>query len=401
LQTPVSQKSATRLESIDLMRGLVMVVMALDHVRDFFSNVQHDPTDLAKTSAILFLTRWITHYCAPTFMFLAGTSAFLYGSRGRTTGELSRFLLTRGLWLVFLELTWVRFGWTFNWNFGVTNVGATIWAIGWSMVTLSALVYLPMTVIAVFGLGLIFFHNAFDAVKPEAFGSLGWVWQVLHAGGTFPVMKEIPVIGGSTYVASYPLIPWLGVMAIGYVFGQLYTWPAERRQQWLIGLGTAMIALFLTLRLPNLYGDLAHWSPQPVPFFSLFSVLNCTKYPPSLLYLLMTLGPVMFLLCLFERVHTGPIRPLLVFGRVPMFYYLLHLPLIHGLALLIEWVLGRQGAVKLLAGSSPFNGLPDDYGFSLAAVYVVWITLILSLYWPCRWFMELKSRRRDWWLSYL
>ncbi len=377
------------------MRGLVMVVMALDHVRDFFSSYNFEPTDLEKTNVLLFLTRWITHYCAPTFMFLAGTSAFLYGNRGRTKGELSRFLWTRGLWLVVLELTWVRFGWTFNLNFLSANGGATIWAIGWSMVALAGLVYLPMTAIAAVGLGMVFLHNTLDGVSPDAFGSLGWFWRILHAGGPFPTWN------GGSFSASYPLIPWIGVMASGYVFGQLYTWPAGRRQKWLLSLGAAMIALFLILRLPNLYGDASRWSPQPNPVFSVFSVLNCTKYPPSLLYLLMTLGPVMCLLCLFERVRTEPIRPLLVFGRVPMFYYLLHLPLIHGLALLVESLLGKHDAVKLLAGSSPFTSLPADYGFSLGVVYFVWVAIICALYLPCRWFMNLKARRRDWWLSYL
>lgn len=372
-----------------------MFIMALDHVRDFFTNAPFDPTDLSQTNAAYFLTRWITHYCAPTFTFLAGTSAFLFGQRGRTKDELSHFLWTRGLWLVFLELTVVRFGWTFNWNFLAANGGATIWAIGWSMVVLSRLIYLPTRDIAVFGLGMIFLHNALDGIGADQAGAFGWLWRILHAGGVF----QLP--WGGAFSASYPLIPWMGVMATGYVFGTLYTWTADRRQKWLLGIGFTAIALFCVLRGFNIYGDMRPWSPQKSVLFNLFSVLNCTKYPPSLAYLLMTLGPVMLLLWLFERVHTGVIRPLLVFGRVPTFYYVIHLIVIHAAALVVAMGLGRTDSVKFLSGNSPFGGAPADFGFNLGMVYLVWILLVLALYFPCRWFMGVKSRRKDWWLSYL
>ena len=376
-----------------------MVIMALDHTRDFFSkDLAFDPTDLGRTFPALFLTRWITHYCAPVFIFLAGTGAFLSTGRGKSRGELSRFLLTRGLWLVLLELTWVRcLGWQFNFDLHFT-FGAVIWAIGWSMVALAVLVFLPLRWVTAFGILMIASHNLFDSVKPESWGSLGWLWKILHSGGMILPAK------GYRFSAGYPLVPWIGVMAAGYGFGSLLLREPVERRRWLFGLGATLTLLFILLRAINIYGDPRPWSGQKNSLFTLFSFMNCHKYPPSLLYLLMTLGPALLVLAALDRGMIGWLKPLLVFGRVPLFYYLLHLPLIHGLAVLASyWAYGRADWWFANPPEGPDAPIlrPADYGYGLPVVYLVWIGVVLVLYPVCRWFAGVKRRRRDPWLSYL
>ncbi len=394
---PAQSFSRPRLDSVDALRGLVMVLMALDHTRHYFSrDFAFEPTELDKTYAALFLTRWMTHFCAPVFIFLAGTGAFLSTTRGKTKSELSRFLLTRGLWLVLLELTWVRcLGWQFNFDYHF-SMGIVIWAIGWSMVALAGLVFLPLRWIATLGLVMIGSHNLFDDLQPESFGKLGWLWKILHSGGVL-----VPADGYS-FVAGYPLIPWMGVMAVGYGFGSwLLREPPERRKR-LFQLGAALTALFILLRAINVYGDPDLWSRQHNALFTFFSFLNCHKYPPSLLYLLMTLGPAIILLALLDRGTPRWLRPVLVFGRVPLFYYLLHIPLIHGLAVVFAY--SRHGRAEWLFANPSGNGpppMPADYGYSLAVVYLIWIGVVLALYPVCRWFAEVKRRHRSAWLSYL
>jgi uncharacterized membrane protein len=376
-----------------------MVIMALDHTRDFFSkDLAFDPSDLDKTFPALFLTRWITHYCAPVFIFLAGTGAFLSAARGKSTGELSWFLLTRGLWLVLLELTWVRcLGWQFNFDFHFA-MGIVIWAIGWSMVALAALVFLPLRWVTTAGILMIASHNLFDYVGPEGLGSLGWFWRILHSGGMI-----VPA-GGYRFAVGYPLIPWIGVMAAGYGFGSLLLREPVERRKWLFGLGALLTALFVLLRALNFYGDPDPWSPQRNALFTLFSFLNCHKYPPSLLYLLMTLGPALLALSVLDRGTPRWLKPVLVFGRVPLFYYLVHLPLIHGLAVLASYL--HYGQANWWFGNPPEGPnspslRPSDYGYGLPIVYLVWLGVVLALYPVCRWFAEVKRRRRDPWLSYL
>ena len=376
-----------------------MIIMALDHTRDFFSkDLAFDPTDLGRTFPALFLTRWITHYCAPVFIFLAGTGAFLSTGRGKSRGELSRFLLTRGLWLVLLELTWVRcLGWQFNFDLHFT-FGAVIWAIGWSMVALAVLVFLPLRWVTAFGLLMIASHNLFDSVKPESWGSLGWLWKILHSGGMILPAK------GYRFAAGYPLVPWIGVMAAGYGFGSLLLREPVERRRWLFGLGATLTLLFILLRAINIYGDPRPWSGQKNSLFTLFSFINCHKYPPSLLYLLMTLGPALLVLAALDRGMFRWLKPLLVFGRVPLFYYLLHLPLIHGLAVLASyWAYGRADWWFANPPEGPDAPIlrPADYGYGLPVVYLVWIGVVLVLYPVCRWFAGVKRRRRDPWLSYL
>jgi uncharacterized membrane protein len=385
----------SRLESVDLLRGLVMVLMALDHVRDFFTNATFDPLDLTKTNPALFLTRWITHYCAPVFIFLAGTGAFLSTTRGKTKKELAWFLLTRGLWLALLEITYVRcLGWEFN--FGFHRVGAAVlWAIGWSMVALAPLVFLPAWAVAAFGMAMIAVHNSFDSVQPESWGTFDWLWIVLHRGG------EYHPASGYTFIAAYPLVPWIGVMASGYGFGSILMLAPERRRKIMLNLGIALTLLFVAIRWTNAYGNPRPWSSQSSFLYTVFSFVDCHKYPPSLLYVLMTIGPALVLLSFLDRGTPRLLKPALVFGRVPLFYYLLHLPFIHTLAVVTAYV--RYGRADWLF-VAPFGNtipVPKDNGFGLAVVYLVWIGVVLALYPVCRWFAEFKRRHPSPWLSYL
>jgi uncharacterized membrane protein len=397
LAPAVEPGARPRLDSVDLLRGLVMVIMALDHTRGFLSNVTFYPLDPDKTWPALFFTRWITHYCAPVFVFLAGTGAFLSTTRGKTKNELAWFLVSRGLWLVLLECTVIRwFGWAYNFDLQSIGTGV-IWAIGWSMVGLAGLIYLPVPWIAVFGIVMVAGHNLLDHVDPAPLGSWRWVWEILHRidPSRPEAMEYLP---GYKLVTGYPLIPWIGVMASGYAFGSWLRFAPERRRKWFFALGATLTILFILIRGLNVYGDPYPWSQQKTGLQTLYSFLHCHKYPPSLVYLLMTLGPALMLLSWLDRGVPRWLRPCVVFGRVPLFYYLLHLPLIHGLAVLLSF--SKYGKASWLYGSSPAPR-PPGYGYDLPVVYLVWIAAVLILYPVCRWFAEVKRRRRDAWLSYL
>jgi uncharacterized membrane protein len=373
-------KQPSRLISIDMMRGLVMVLMALDHTRDYFSNAMFSPTDLSQTNAAYFLTRWITHLCAPTFVFLAGTSAFLSTVRHNySTQQLSNYLFRRGLMLIVLELTVIRFGWTFNWDYSYA-LAQVIWALGWAMVALAGLVYLPHKVIAIFALSLIAGHNLLDGLQPDQFADLAWLWTVLHAPGT------IEYLPGYSLNVLYPLIPWVAVMAAGYCMAPLFLETVEVRQKKIVLIGITAIVLFLILRLSNIYGDPQPWATQKNAMLTVFSILKCEKYPPSLLYLLMTLGPMFLGLALFESNKAQRFRFLLVgFGKAPLLFYIVHIFLIHGVAYLItlyrgldaDWL--RQGTPDM-----PFPEMTSPgYGFGLMVVYVIWLLLLAVLYPIC------------------
>jgi uncharacterized membrane protein len=410
---PVSLKPE-RLESVDLLRGVVMILMALDHVRDFWSDrLLKDPTDLDTTTAGIFLTRWITHYCAPTFIFLAGTGAFLAGTRGKSKRELSWFLFTRGLWLAFFEVTINRALWMFDYDLQHHGAGV-FWAIGWAMVALSVLVYLPTPVVTLFGVALIVLHNLLDGVTAERLGLPEWLWTILHQPGDGTIVRapgwiwdslhspgHVPGLNDVTFGTGYCLIPWTGVMAAGYGFGVLLQLPRTQRRPLVFLLGVGLTLAFIVLRAWNRYGDPRPWEVQGDAFWTLLSFLNCTKYPASLLYLLMTLGPAIIALAIFDR-PLGPLgRRIVVFGRVPFFFYLLHIPLIHGGAVLCDLVRFHWSP---LAHNGPWfrpEDIPPDYGVSLPTVYLIWIAVVLILYPPCHWFAGLKRRRSDWWLSYL
>jgi uncharacterized membrane protein len=379
-----------RLSSIDVVRGIVMVLMVLDHTRDFFTNARFDPTDLAQTTPALFLTRWITHYCAPAFVFLAGTAAFLTGSRGRTRPDLARFLVTRGLWLIVLEVTLVRWGATFHLPFDFLGL-QVIWAIGVSMIALAGLIFLPRSAIAAFAIVTIAGHNLLDGVEARDLGALGFLWPVLH-------QQAYDERWGTAIVIVYPLIPWVGVMAGGYALGPLFRRGRAGRRRLLLALGLAVTAGFVALRAVNVYGDPGPWTPQPDAVFTVLSFLDTEKYPPSLLYLMMTLGPTFVALALLDREPGRFTRPILVFGRVPLLFYLLQWPLVHGLALGLAAI--RDEPLDWLFAPVPFDP-PAGYGYELPVVYLVWALAVFILYWPCRWFADLKRRRKDAWLSYL
>ncbi len=387
-----------------------MVVMALDHTRDFFSDTafQFDPGDLARTTPGLFLTRWVTHFCAPVFVFLAGTSTYFWQARGRTKGELSRFLLSRGVFLVILDPTFIRFSWfwDFNWRF---TFGQVIWAIGWSMIVLAGLIHLPRWFVAAFAVVMIAGHNLLDGILPAKDTAWGMVWRVLH------VRDLIEPGTGFHFWVMYPLIPWIGVLAAGYAFGPLLAREPHgdpplsplvkeggkvlgqaSKRSLVVTLGMVMCVAFVVLRWANSYGDTRPWEPQRDALFTLFSFLNCEKYPPSLLFLLMTLGPAIVALAVFDRPLGLLGRRLAVFGRVPMFFYLIHAPFIHFLA--GAAMFPRYGVRSFVF--DPMNP-PPDYGFSLPVVYAAWIGVVVVLYFPCRWYAGVKQRRRDWWLSYL
>jgi len=385
-----------RIQTIDLLRGAVMIIMALDHVRDFFTDrIGIDPVDLSKTSPALFLTRWITHYCAPTFIFLAGTSAYLAGQR-RTKPELSWFLFTRGLWLALFEVTVNRAMWMFNFDWHHHSAGV-FWAIGWAMVVLAGLVFLPARAVGLVGLFIIGLHNLLDGMIAEQFALPGWIWMILHSPA-----EELPVATGYWFGTGYCLIPWIGVMAAGYGFGELCVQDRSVRRPQLFQLGVALTLLFVIVRGINIHGDPNPWSVQPTPAFTIFSFLNCTKYPASLSYLLMTLGPAILVLAIFDRPLGDWARPVITFGRVPLFFYVLHILLIHGGAVLLDFLrfgwspLWPRGPWEVF----PYN-VPPDYGVGLPWVYLIWVVLILVLYPPCHWYADFKHRHRSAWLSYL
>jgi uncharacterized membrane protein len=368
-----------RLGSVDTLRGLVMVIMALDHTRDFFSTTGFNPREV--TDPLLFLTRWVTHFCAPTFILLAGLSAFLYG-RGKSLGELSRFLLVRGLWLILIDLTLINFAWRFELDLYRLSAGV-IFVIGASMVALSALIWLPRWAIASLALLMIAGHNLLDNVRAEDLGEASGAWHVLHEPGLVPLGDSV------TLYILYPLVPWIGVMASGYLLGPVMQLDQGKRQRILLGLGAAITVGFLVLRVTNVYGDPTPWTPQDTWLSTILSFLNCEKYPPSLLYLMMTLGPALILLALFEQVHGALASFLATFGRVPFLYYVVHIYLIHALA--VATALALTGVLT----TTP------EVNFNLAGVYIVWLMVLVLLYPICRWFSELKESSSGWWWAYL
>jgi uncharacterized membrane protein len=388
-----------RLQSIDIVRGAIMVLMALDHVRWYLTDFALDPVDLTRTTPMLFLTRWITHYCAPGFVFLAGTGAFLRGVATSDPAGLSRFLLSRGVWLVLIELTLVRLGWTFNLDFANYAMAGVIWMIGWCMIILAGLAWLPAAAVGALGLAVVVGHHLLPSVLPEAaFREPSWLMRVLYTGGPVKLGSD-----GPTLHVLYVLVPWIGVMACGYAFGAIMRMNDEHRRRACLQIGLGAMLLFTLLRAFNLYGDPVPWQPQDRGFvFSLLSFLNTDKYPASLLFVLMTIGPTIALLPLLERARGVLADVLLVFGRTPFLYYVLHIPLAHGVAVILG--LTRYGAViPFLTGNHPMDppSPPLGYGYSLLIVYIVTACVVGLLYLPCRKMAELKARSRSPWLSFL
>ena len=387
-----------RIESIDILRGVVMVIMALDHVRDYFhyGSFFIDPTNLQTTTPLLFFTRFITNFCAPVFVFLSGTSAFLYGSN-KSKPALFKFLFTRGIWLIFLEIVVNTFIWTFDVTYSL-QIFQVIFAIGFSMICLSFLIYLPKKVILLVGIILIAGHNALDNIVMQGQNFKSIIWYFLH--------QDNALVYGSNHmvILHYPLIPWIGLMALGYLFGSFYKkdFDVSLRKKWLLRLGLGSLFLFVILRGFNLYGDLMPWSVQDTTTKSILSFFKVTKYPPSLLFLCITLGPAMLFLYAFENTKNKITDFFLVFGRVPLFYYFLHMLVIHILAIIGILIFGGNWQDMIVTGKSFMSETLKTYGYSLFIVYVVWISVVLLLYPLCKKYMTYKSNNKDkWWLSYL
>ncbi|QOY85423.1 DUF1624 domain-containing protein [Paludibaculum fermentans] len=395
---PAPTTSRNRLDSIDALRGAVMIIMALDHIRDFIhaGAFVFSPEDLARTTPILFFTRWITHFCAPVFMFSAGMSAFLVFRRLGDKAALAQYLWKRGLWLIVLELIAVRLAFSFSLTEGLV-VLEVLWALGWSMILLGGLAWLPIRALALLSVAVIFLHNAVDPVQGALLQSLGWIWNVLHQPGVIPPQAPI-------FLLAYPLIPWFAVMSAGFCFGSVMMQEPELRRRWMVRIGAMATAAFVIIRWVNIYGNPAPWSGQSSAAMTVVSFLNVLKYPPSLDFLLMTLGPALLVLSLLDRMQFRPLNPLLVFGRVPLFYFLLHLYLIHALAVVLAIVRYGSGAFlfhPLPSMGGPASLYPAGYGYPLWVVYLVWIGLVTVLYPVCVWYWRLKSTRKSGWLRYL
>jgi uncharacterized membrane protein len=395
------QTAASRVTSIDLIRGAVMVLMAIDHVRVYSGLPAGGPTPG------IFFTRWVTHFCAPAFIFLAGTSAFFYGRRHT---DLTRHLLVRGAWLILLELTVIRVAWTFNLDFAHYELAGVIWVIGWCMILMAGLVRLPLAAVGTIGVAIIAGHQLIqmgELIESLPGNSLAWLWKILYVGFFAGPVSAGP--DGPNLVVLYSIVPWIGVMAAGYAFGRVLTLEPARRNRLCLQIGLGATALFLVLRGFDLYGDPRPWAAQtvqrpdgPPPMPAVLAFLNTSKYPASLLFLLMTLGPTIALIPALEQARGVFARWLTVFGRVPFFFYVLHIPLIHAMALVVSRI--RLGAVSpWLFTNHPMGNPPppEGYTWGLGTLYLVWLAAVLLLYPACRWFADLKARRSDWWLSYL
>lgn len=394
--TPVLKQ---RIESIDILRGLVMVIMAIDHVRDFFHAPHTDPTDLSVTTPILFFTRWITHFCAPTFVFLSGMSAYLAGTR-RTENQLSIFLIKRGLWLLVVEFVLITLAITLNPFYNVL-IFQVIWAIGASMILLGLLIMFraSLTTIGIIGVIIFFGHNILDVVNPGAITKTLY-WRLLLSAGGFNAFWPIGPNRG--LLIAYALLPWTGVMLVGYVFGSLYksTVDVIKRKKTLLYSGLSLLLLFVVLRYFNIYGDPAPWSVQKTTALSIISFFNVTKYPCSLLYLCMTIGTALVILALTENIKNKFTAILIVYGNVPFFYYLCHWYLLRTTNVILFFATGFNSN-QIVNPKQPLLFQPDGFGFNLFGVYVVWLVLIFILFWPCRWFSKYKRTHQQWWLSYI
>jgi uncharacterized membrane protein len=389
--------STQRIQTIDLLRGIVMVLMTLDHVRDYFhaDAFLYDPLDIQKTAPAVFFTRWITHFCAPVFILLAGTSAFLSGVRkGRK--ELSSFLVKRGLWLIVLEFTVMNFAWFFNVSFSIL-VLQVIGAIGIGMIILSFMVRFSLRTILVTGVVLVAGHNLMDSIHVPGTGLPAVGWSLLHEFRAFEYGDVLLFIG-------YPIIPWTGIMLLGYCLGRIYQPSFDRyeRRTILLITGLSAVLLFLLLRLTNIYGDPRPWEVQDSNIQTIMSFLSVSKYPPSLLYALITLGPALIFLALAEKLKGKTASYMIALGRVPMFYYILHVYVIHLLAMLAAVFTGYH--ITDMIFTTWITDAPElkGYGFSLPATYGVWCVVLAILIPVSLRYEKYKSRNRDkWWISYL
>ena len=382
-----------RVLSIDILRGLVMILMVLDHVRDFWSFTSFSPEDLSQTYTALFYSRWITHFCAPVFVFLSGVSAYLHmTAKTMEKRDFSKFLISRGLWLILVEITWVSFAWQL-WTYNSFYL-QVIWTIGISMICLGGLIHLSKKSILIISLIMIFGHNFLDGIDPEIFGNFSWLWNILH-NQTYVMTPSLPIRG---FLTGYPCIPWIGVMALGYVMGQVFTQPMEQRHKNLFKIGFGSVALFVVLRYMNVYGDTTDWSVQERGFgFTIMSFFNTEKYPPSLLFLLMTLGPSLLLMPLMDRMSGRVASFLQIYGKAPFFFYVLHLPLVH-ISSYILYYLFYQGDGSSFRSHASWA---SSYEPSMLRWYLMTVFFVLLFYNPCKWFGEYRQTHKHWWLSYI
>ena len=379
-----------RLESVDMLRGAIMIIMALDHVRDYV-HYPIEPTNLQNTWPALFFTRWITHFCAPLFMFLAGTGAFLALGRGRSKRDLAWFLFSRGVFLLVMEYVVMQLAWNFSFHLLPIEF-ITLSALGTAMIVLAGLIFVPRSLMIGISAAMVLFHNTFDSYHAASWGSWYWVWALLHEQAFINGKHGLVLLTG------YPIIPWIGVMALGYAFGSVLKMETSKRHRTLYLLGGGLTLAFIVLRWTNWYGDPQPWQVYPTASTTVMSFLNLQKYPPSLLYLLMTIGPGIMLLPLLEKVKNRAGQWVIVFGRVPLFFYVVHVFVVHAVAV------GMAFAAHKPVPWTPlwfFGTIPANFGFPLWVVYVIWIAIIVALYPVCRWYAELKKRRKDWWLGYL
>jgi uncharacterized membrane protein len=376
-----------RISSIDFVRGIIMVIMALDHVRDYFhaDAFVFDPTDMTRTNPALFFTRWITHFCAPTFVFLSGISIYLNLQR-KFKKELSVFLATRGIWLIFLDLVIIRFGFFFNFFYDMTILNV-LWVFGAAMLMMAALIWLSQWLLLVLSVVII----------------IGQHFLPLSIPG-LTTRAILPLSSTMTIIIAYPLLQWLAIMMLGYFIGKMYDGhiPKIVRQRRLIIVGIAALTLFVIIRLINVYGDPAPWSSQKNIMFTIMSFLNTSKYPPSFLFFLMTLGPIFILLAITENIRINALKFFYIFGRVPLFYFILHFYLAHTLALVFYLAkTGKSFAELDMHFNKSFGGITPEGGHSLAWVFVAWIAVVLICYPVCKWFSDYKATHKKWWLSYL
>jgi uncharacterized membrane protein len=395
------ERSASRLTAVDALRGAVMVIMALDHTRDFFhaGAMSFSPEDLARTTPAVFLTRWVTHICAPVFVLLAGVGAWCRMRRDGSKPALSRFLWTRGLWLIVIEITVMRLALNFSLSSEFPILLLVLWALGLSMIALAALIHLPRPWLAALSVAVIVLHNTLDGIQASQLGALAPLWIVLHQQGV------VPLAGLIVFVA-YPVLPWIAVMAAGFCSGSVLSMEPARRRWWMTTAGISLVVLFVALRALNVYGNPVPWSAQPSAVFTVLSFLNTTKYPPSLAFLAMTLGPALLALAWLDRRSLAPDHPLAVIGRVPFFFYVVHFYALHLWCVVMAWWRYGGAASSFVLNPVPSMGgprasFPPDFGYPLWVVYVVWAGIVLALYPLCRWFARMKRQRQAWWLSYV
>ncbi|MBK8203190.1 MAG: DUF1624 domain-containing protein [Bdellovibrionales bacterium] len=371
-------RNSDRLESIDALRGVAIVLMVLDHTRHFFTNtrMEHFSSDLSQIPVALFFVRWLTHFCAPIFILLAGISAFLLLKKknNNSIGKTSKYLLIRGLWLIIIELTLVRLAWMFNFD-NTVLFGRVLWAIGWSFVFLSPLIYLSPNIVGIIGAVIILTHNLFDTLPTSSWGSLTWLWKILHVSQGFEISE------GYYFLVIYPLIPWVGVMALGYGIGQVFLKPKQQIRKILGLAGLSLLCGFIILRFINLYGDPMRWSPQPTALQTMMSFIQLEKYPASLLFLMLTLGITLVLFPYLERIPDCVRKVFVTFGRVPLFFYCTHLFFIHGLAVTVAYVQNLN--IEFLLENRPPWFWPANWGFSFPVIFLIWVVVVAVFYPIC------------------